>query len=255
MTGSQKRKIVIVIVLLISACAAGGILRVLPIDYVSSDFDIAPVGDELIEPPQYLFSFADAGGHAHAAPDRRVRRQETRSSSSTPCATRIDVFDLDGEFIRSFGGDETVVPLYIAQNPLDDNIYVSDRRARTIHIFTPEGEYVGEFDPKLPEDELPTFETRAIQWAPVALAFGEDGTLYVTEILNGHRLLIFEPDGEFEKSVGTAGHRRPIAEENPELFQFPNSVKVHDDDGLCRRQQQPARQGLRCSRASTSASS
>jgi sugar lactone lactonase YvrE len=190
-------------------------------------FDIAPVGDELIEPPQYLFSFADAGGTRIQRPigvlvsgDEVFVVDAVRNS--------IDVFDLDGEYIRSFGNNETVVPLYIAQNPLDDNIYVSDRRARTIHIFTPEGEYVGEFDPNLPEDQLPTFETQGYQWAPLALAFGEDGTFYVIDILKGHRLLVFSPEGEFLKSTGTAG-TATLAEEFPELFLFPNGMIVHND--------------------------
>ena len=47
-----------------------------------------------------------------------------------------------------------------------------------------------------------------------------------TEILNGHRLLIFGPDGKFKKSVGDAGIVIK-ADQGPEPFQFPNGVKVH----------------------------
>jgi sugar lactone lactonase YvrE len=66
-----------------------------------------------------------------------------------------------------------------------------------------------------------------VQWAPVALAFAPDGTLYVTEILNGHRFLIFGPDGKFKKSVGNLG-QVDNAKLSPGVFQFPNGIAVHN---------------------------
>ena len=64
---------------------------------------------------------------------------------------------------------------------------------------------MGVFDPKLPKNELPKFKLpKGVQWVPLTLTFGRDGTMYVTELLNGHRLLIFGPDGTFKRSVGTA---------------------------------------------------
>ena len=168
-------------------------------------FDISPVNTESVPPPQFLYSFNGGTDDRMQRPvgvlvdgDRRLRRrlgaphdrrlQPERRATSAASAPR-----------------ETVTPLYIAKNPKNGNLYVTDRRTRSIHIFTPAGKYVGDFDPKLPKDQLPKFETEGVQWAPVAIAFGADGTLYVTEILNGHRLLIFGPDGKFKKSVGTVG--------------------------------------------------
>lgn len=49
--------------------------------------------------------------------------------------------------------------------------------------------------------------------------------MYVTEILKGHRLLLFDPSGRFVKSVGTAGLVQD-AKTGEGAFQFPNSVKV-----------------------------
>jgi sugar lactone lactonase YvrE len=226
MTRAQKRKIAIIVILLILLA----LLAAYYTYYRSTQqlgFDIAPVTADLVDPPQYLYSFN--GGEAE-----RMQRpigvlvdgQDVYVVDSA--RHKIDVFNPDGDFKRSFGASDTVVPLYIAKNPKDGNLYITDRRARTIHIFKTDGKYVGEFDPELPEDQLPTFDTGGVQWAPVALAFGEDGTFYVTEILNGHRLLVFDPEGKFQRSVGTVGIVAQSAE-GPEIFQFPNGIAVHED--------------------------
>jgi DNA-binding beta-propeller fold protein YncE len=226
LTRRQKRKIAIIIILLV-------ILALLAAYYAyyrttqRLSFDISPVTGEVVSPPEYLYSFS--GGE-----EQRLQRPvgvlvDDRTVYVVDSARSIiDVFDEDGERLRSFGASETIVPLYIAKNPLDDTLYVTDRRARTIHIYEPSGEYLGEFDPQLPESELPTFETQGYQWAPVAVEFGDDGTLYVTEILKGHRLMIFSPDGEFVRSVGTAGVVT-VADEAPMVFQFPNGLVYHED--------------------------
>jgi hypothetical protein len=60
----------------------------------------------------------------------------------------------------------------------------------------------------------------------VALDFAPDGSMYVLELLNGHRLLTFDPSGTFVRSLG-AGGMAPRTNELPGLFSFPNSVKVH----------------------------
>lgn len=226
LTRKQKRKIVLLVILVLLLA----LLAAYYAYYRSTQqlgFDIAGVTGEVIDPPQYLYTFS--GGEEERlqrpigvyvdGPDVYV----VDSARHT-----IEVFNESGERRRSFGTAETTVPLYIAKNPENGRLYVTDRRARTIHIFETSGAYVGEFDPKLPADQLPTFETQGYQWAPVAIAFGPDGTMYVTEILKGHRLLIFGPDGAFKRSVGNVG-MVVEAEAGPELFQFPNGIVVHEE--------------------------
>jgi len=224
LTRAQKRKIAIIATLLV-------LLALLATYYLyyqgtkKLGFDVAPVTADVIEPPQYLFSFN--GGASGQRMQRPIGVFTDDDDVYVVDSARhvIEVFNQEGDFERSFGASETVVPLYVAKNPKDGNLYVSDRRARSIHIFTSEGKYVREFDPKLPKDQLPAFETGGVQWAPVALAFGPDGTMYVTEILKGHRLLVFDSNGAFKKSVGTVGIANDAAQ-GPEVFQFPNGVAV-----------------------------
>jgi len=225
-TRRQKRKIILIVLLLLLLIAIGSYFA-----YFNAtkrlDFDFDVDTEELLPVPTYLYSFSGPEDDPMMRPiGLDVVGDEVYVTDSR--RQKVYVFNLDGDFLRSFGDEELAVPLYVAENPLDGTIYVSDRRLRTVHIFEPDGTYVGEFDPELPEDQLPTFETGGVQWAPVALAFAPDGTMYFTEILNGHRLLIFSPEGEFERSIGTAGIVTD-ASQGQEFFQFPNSVKFFND--------------------------
>jgi len=226
-TRKQKRKIVVIVILLILLAMLAAYFayfrstKSLSIDFVGAPTDTLPA-------PDFLYSFSGPDSDRMSRPiGIAVIGNEAYTVDSVK--QKVFVTDLDGNYKRSIGGTESVVPLYVAHNPKDDNVYVTDRRTRAIHIYTKQGEYLRDFDPKLPEDQLPEFDTNGVQWAPVALTFANDGTMYVTEILNGHRLLIFAPGGKFTKSVGTAGLVND-ANEDPESFQFPNSVKVFKDN-------------------------
>lgn len=221
------RKIVLVVVLLL-------LLTLLTVFFVNFratrqlGLNIAVDPDAVLDPPQYLFSFSGPEDDPLARPlgvlvdGERVFVTDSRRGL-------IDVFDLDGARIGQWTSDRMEIPLYMSRHPLTGNYYCADRRTRTVLIFTPEGEMIGEFDPNLPPEELPEFETAGVSWAPVALDFGADGSLYVAEILNGHRLLVFDADGQFKRSVGTAGIVEK-ASDSPTMFQFPNAVKVRGDE-------------------------
>lgn len=174
--------------------------------------------------PQYLYSFSGDGAERMARPIGVLAAQGKVFVADARRGV-IDVFTPDGHRLAVWGRGKLVVPLYFAENPKTRQIWVSDRRLRAILIFDNSGKYVRTFDPKLPKDQLPTFATDGAVWAPVAMAFAPDGSLYVTEILKGHRMLIFDPSGSFKKSVGTAGLVNQAAD-SPTMFQFPNSIKV-----------------------------
>lgn len=227
LTRKQKRKIALIVLLVLVLL----LLAAFYLYYRSTRtlrFDLTRESVDAIEPPQFLFSFNGEEGRRLQRPvGVLVDGEEVIVADAQ--RGEIGVFTLDGTYKRTFGETETIVPLYIAKHPKTGDLYVSDRRARAVHVFTRTGRYKGTFDPRLPKDQLPTFDTRGVQWAPLALAFGRDGTLYATELLNGHRLLIFGPDGRFRRSVGTLGIVLDSAQA-PEVFQFPNGVAVHGDE-------------------------
>jgi DNA-binding beta-propeller fold protein YncE len=141
----------------------------------------------------------------------------------------IDVFDLNGKRLAVWGKGRLGIPLYLAKNPKNGNLYVTDRRLRKVFMFGPGGKYLGAFDPKLPKNQLPNFDTHGVQWAPLAIGFAPDGTMFVTEILKGHRLLVFDPNGKFKASVGDLG-MPPKDTDGPAQFQFPNMLKVKNGE-------------------------
>jgi len=226
-TKRRKRLIAIILILLLLLI----LLAATIINYRATRQLALPfirVSTSEITPPQYLYSFSgEEGDRLH----RPMGVLEHGGSVYVPDSrnSKVYVFDVDGDLQYTFGEDVLVTPLYVARNPADGYFYVSDRRTRSIQMFQFDGTHVGEFDPNLPEDQLPTFETGGVQWVPLAIAFDADGTMYVTDLLKGHRVLAFDPDGTFLWSSGTTG----IAESattNPGYFQFPNGIKAHEGE-------------------------
>lgn len=227
MTKRRKRLLLaIAILLLLLLCLAATIFNYRATRQLAMPF-ITVAANELTA-PQYLYSFSGPEGQRL---ERPIGVLTFGGSVYVPDSRQgeVFVFNLAGDLQYTFGEAELQTPLYIARNPLDGNLYVSDRRARKVQIFTFDGSYVGEFDPNLPPEELPTFETGGVQWVPLAIAFDGDGMMYVTELLKSHRLLAFDPQGQFLWSSGITG-LAPAASSNPEYFQFPNGVKVHGDE-------------------------
>jgi len=223
MTRAQVRKLIIIIILVILLALLGLYYTYYQASHKLT-FNIAPVSDDAIDPPQFLYAFSGTSLKLQRPVGVMIDGDNVYTPDST--GRQVLVFSQAGAFKRSFGASQTVIPLNIAKNPVTKELYVTDRRMRTIFKYDTSGKYLGEFKPNLPPDQLPSFATGGVQWAPVALTFGPDGTLYVTEILNGHRMLIFAPDGTFKKSVGNVGVVAN-AKEQPLLFQFPNGIAYH----------------------------
>lgn len=191
-------------------------------------FSLAGDTGDVISPPQFLYAFSGEGQGRLLSPiDVYVHGGQVYVTDSR--TARVQVFNEDGVWQRSIGGTESVRPLYIARSPKDGVLFVSDRRTRSVHRYAPDGSYLGDFDPDLPESEMPEFETGGVTWVPMSLAFAPDGTLYVVDLLNGHRVLIFDPAGRFIRAFGTAAIVDDPAE-SPGSFQFPGGLMVFGDE-------------------------
>lgn len=228
MTRQQRRKVVVIAILVV-------VLALLGVYYAyyrathQLTFNFAATASsspDVIQPPQFLYSFSGTTLKLQRPIGVYVDGNTVYTCDSA--GRQVLVFDQSGKYLRSFGASTTVIPLNIARNPKNNQLYVTDRRLRKVLRFDLNGKYLGEFDPKLPKSELPPFATNGIQWEPVSLAFAPDGSLYVTEILKGHRFLIFGPDGTFKKSVGTVG-MVVDATKSSGVFQFPNGIVYHKD--------------------------
>lgn len=227
MTKRRKRLILaIAVLLLLLICLTATIINYRATRQLSLPFIDLSTGE--LTPPQYLYAFSGPEGDRLERPIGVVAHG---GLVYVPDSRRgkVFVFSDEGDLQFTFGEDVLVTPLYVARNPADGFFYVSDRRTRSVQIFQFDGTHVGEFDPNLPADQLPTFETGGVQWVPLAIAFADDGTMYVSDLLKSHRILAFSPEGEFLWSSGVTGVA-DSATSNPEFFQFPNGVVVHGDE-------------------------
>ena len=136
--------------------------------------------------------------------------------TETGGARKIHVYDrLGKQELGSFSspGSDTAdrVPIYVAVNPKGD-VYVSDRGASKIFIFSPDGTPQGEVAP--PEG--------AENWHPLGLTFDEAGNLYVADVTpDKHRVLVMDPTGKLKLSFGTQGEKKG-------QFLYPNGIVVDD---------------------------
>lgn len=98
--------------------------------------------------------------------------------------------------------------VYVAVNPLNGEVYVTDRPATEIYIYSPDGEYLRTFDPP----------ATLSGWQPLGIGFDPAGSMFVTDpSLNVvHE---FAPDGVLVRTIGQTGQ-----------FSFPNSA-VEDGAG------------------------
>jgi DNA-binding beta-propeller fold protein YncE len=226
-TKRRKRLLLaIAILLILLLCLGATIINYRATRQLALPFITVAVTE--LTPPQYLYSFS---GPEEDRLERPIGVVEHGGLVYVPDSRRgkVYVFNINGDLQYTFGEDVFITPLYVARNPADGLFYVSDRRTRSIQMFQFDGTYVGEFDPNLPAAERPFFETGGVQWVPLAIAFDDDGTMYVTDLLKAHRVLAFDPDGQFMWSSGTTGLAES-ATSNPEYFQFPNNVKAHGEE-------------------------
>jgi DNA-binding beta-propeller fold protein YncE len=131
----------------------------------------------------------------------------------------IVVLSTTGAYRRSFGGDCLEVPLYIAVSPRDGRLYVSDRTLRAILSFDEDGSFAGTFTPD-PSDARAVAATSG--WMPLGLAFGADGTMYVSDAAGA--ILAFDADGRL---AAESGADIPVGPGG--RVSFANGIAVLDD--------------------------
>ncbi|MDP4013996.1 MAG: NHL repeat-containing protein [Candidatus Nanopelagicales bacterium] len=119
------------------------------------------------------------------------------------------VFDDSGQevgvLVPSDSSAPSHMPVYVAVNPLTEDVYVTDRTAREIYVYDRDGNYLRQFIPK----------ARGKKWQPLGIGFDEAGNVTVTDVAGKQRILVFSPDGELIRELGSPG-----------LTSFPNGVAV-----------------------------
>lgn len=131
---------------------------------------------------------------------------------------KVWIIDKNGKVTGSFGvADGPGVtggfqaPLYIAAGK-NDELYITDRQASRIQVFSPLGKFIKKFVPVTKEADF--------VWSPLGINTDAKGTIYLTDAKRGeHRVLVFEPGGKLLRSFGKEG----VGEGQ---FNYPNGVAV-----------------------------
>lgn len=104
------------------------------------------------------------------------------------------------------------VPVYVAVNPTNGDVYVTDRMTAAIYVYSADGVYRRTFDPGKDLEG----------WLPLGIGFKGDGTMYVTDLAGpSPRVHEFGPDGKYVKSYGKDGQ-----------LSYPNGVAVDGSGNL-----------------------
>jgi DNA-binding beta-propeller fold protein YncE len=129
---------------------------------------------------------------------------------------RVLVFDGKGNPIGTLDPPATTgsdhVPVYIAIDPTNGDVYVSDRPTGSIHVYSADGVFVRVFAPGKSLDG----------WQPLGLGFDPLGHLYVTDVSGPFNTVHeFDGDGALVRTIGKTGQ-----------FSFPNGVAVDAEGNL-----------------------
>jgi DNA-binding beta-propeller fold protein YncE len=122
----------------------------------------------------------------------------------------VHIYDGKGSEVGTFTPPKstpaTRVPVYLALDPLNGDVYVSDRPSASIYVFDRDGAFRRRFEPARPLDPF----------APLGLAFDRQGNLFVSDVGGPvHRILEFDRDGVLLRSIGDPGQ-----------FSFPNGLAI-----------------------------
>jgi DNA-binding beta-propeller fold protein YncE len=180
--------------------------------------------------PQYQYSISGTGNGALRAPLGVAVAKDGRVYVTDSQNARIEVFATAGQLLSQFtslaGGQKParfptlLLPVSVAINPVDGNVYVTDRGRSGLFVFTPSGRYLREIIP---------YDKPGYQWKPNALAFAPDGTLYVSDVFYNHQIWRFDPSGATVLKFGKSGQVLDNVNDRPGVFWFPNGLAVGRD--------------------------
>ena len=157
LTGPERRRRIALLVFLLLLLAILGYVAF----YYSQNrrlptLGIAPPGVSQVTPPQFLFSFSGTGANAlkrpvgvAIGPDRRVYVVDFGNK-------RVSVFTYTGNYLFSFNavgrGKTLGNPVHLAIK--GNEVWVTDRRLRSISVFDLEGKFLRTFEPQEREADV-----------------------------------------------------------------------------------------------------
>jgi hypothetical protein len=178
--------------------------------------------------PQYAFSFPAPGSSEPLQRPISVVAANDGVYVVDSAAGNVRVFDSRGADRAVIGSGTLEVPVYAARDAVRGILYVTDRALAAVLRFDDvDGSPLGELEPKPSAEGTRSVESTA--WAPLGIDVAEDGTVWVTDVLVRHRVLVLEPDGTIVREVGGAvasAETTGVAV----VLDYPNGVCVGADE-------------------------
>ncbi len=226
-TALDRRTLALLGAGLVLLAAAGVALAVMP-QPTTPVPAVGDIGAALGMRPQYEYSFPESGT---AAPLERpvcvvaAQRSEYVVDSQ---AGVVRVFDDRGRERSVIGSGALGVPVYAALDDARGVLYVTDRKLKAVFEFAlDDGALLGTLEPQQAAEDTASAETTA--WAPLGIDVAEDGSVWVSDVRDRHRVLELRPDGTIVREVGGA----QAAEEATGVavvLDYPNGVAVSADE-------------------------
>lgn len=218
----QRRRYVLYGVALTLVALAALALALMPPAQASVP-GVGGISDALRVRPQYAFSFPAPGAQPLIRPISVVAGKD-RVYVVDSGAGHIRVFDDRGVDRAVIGSGTLDVPVYTARDAARGILYVTDRKLATVFRFDEtDGSLLGPLIPKPATEGTGSAESTA--WAPLGIDVADDGTVWVSDVLARHRVLVVEPDGTIVREVGgaqAAGETTGVAV----ALDYPNGVSV-----------------------------
>jgi tripartite motif-containing protein 71 len=102
--------------------------------------------------------------------------------------------------------------MYLAIDPTNGDVVVSDRMAKAVYVFNTEGALVRTLQP----------ESLKKTWEPLGITVAPDGTLYVADVLDkGQQVLAFDGDGNVVRTLA-------VTAKDADPLNYPNAITVDD---------------------------
>ncbi len=220
LTRRQKRKRVILLALLLLLLA---LLSYATFYFVrNQSLPSVKLGEPqaALTAPQYLFSITgDEGKGQIRRPAGVDIGADGRVYVVDAGNRRMSVFAPRGRYLFSFGTTgkgRLRSPVNVAIK--GSEVWVTERRFRTIYVYDLEGKYLRTFTP---EGE-PKFS-----WAPLAISFDTSGAPRVTDVgaTDRHRVIFFSTEGSRTVTFGKTVQANSVIDSPSEFF-FPSGIAV-----------------------------
>lgn len=183
---------------------------------------------EQVPEPEFLYSISGPEGeHSLTKPVGVAVTNNGRVFVVDAMNRIVRAYTAEGEYLFSFNtvvsskGNQLRLPQRVVIGP-DGNVWVTDRHLKGIFVFSAEdGSFIKEF---VPNSDLKD------TWSPVALAFNDEGDLYVADLglSQQHQIVAFKQDGTEIARWGKTVQTTKMTE-SPSGFYYPNGIAFSKD--------------------------